>query len=108
MADGTPASFDNPSLSGSVVLDAARRCVQINGREVFITATQTRIFAILHAAAGQPVGRAELISRGIGTRVTERTVDVHVKELRRKRGPYGGCIRTVRGMGYTFEMTTGD
>jgi two-component system phosphate regulon response regulator PhoB len=35
--------------------------------------------------------------------VLERTIDVHVKSLRRKLGPAGKLIETVRGLGYRFR-----
>jgi two-component system phosphate regulon response regulator PhoB len=40
---------------------------------------------------------------GEGAVVLERTVDVHVKSLRRKLGAAGDCIETVRGFGYRFR-----
>ena len=42
-------------------------------------------------------------SRGEDAEVTDRSVDVHVVSLRRKLGPTGRCIETVRGVGYRFE-----
>jgi DNA-binding response OmpR family regulator len=44
-----------------------------------------------------------LVERGIGDLVTECTVDVHVKELRRRLGEWGSRIVTVRGVGYRYE-----
>ena len=40
---------------------------------------------------------------GEGALVLERTIDVHVKTLRRKLGPAGELIETVRGLGYRFR-----
>ena len=40
---------------------------------------------------------------GDGAIVLERTIDVHVKSLRRKLGPSGDFIETVRGIGYRFK-----
>ena len=40
---------------------------------------------------------------GDGAVVLERTIDVHVKTLRRKLGPAGDLIETVRGVGYRFN-----
>ena len=44
-----------------------------------------------------------VVERGIGDVVEERTVDVHIKELRRKLGTYGSRIETVRGQGYRYR-----
>jgi two-component system phosphate regulon response regulator PhoB len=40
---------------------------------------------------------------GEGALVLERTIDVHVKTLRRKLGPASDLIETVRGLGYRFR-----
>ena len=40
---------------------------------------------------------------GEGAIVLERTIDVHIKTLRRKLGPAGELIETVRGLGYRFR-----
>jgi DNA-binding response OmpR family regulator len=72
-------------------------------REVAVTPTQFRLLALLLAEPGRPFSRAELVERAIGTRVTERTVDAHVKDLRRKLGPIGSKIETIRGCGYRYR-----
>ena len=38
--------------------------------------------------------------------VLDRNIDVHVKAIRQKLGPYGGMIETVRGIGYRFSDTS--
>jgi len=35
--------------------------------------------------------------------VTERTIDTHIKSVRRKLGDFGLCIETIRGVGYCFR-----
>jgi DNA-binding response OmpR family regulator len=46
------------------------------------------------------VARAELVEKGIGDLVSERTVDVHIKELRHNLESEAWRIETVRGRGY--------
>ena len=77
------------------------------GHEVALTPTQFRLLAVLLEQPGRAFTRAELVERGIGDLVTECTVDVHVKELRRRLGEWGSRIVTVRGVGYRYEAAAG-
>ena len=69
-----------------------------------LTPTQARLLAVLRGAPGRAFTRRELTAlvmpRSI---VLERTIDVHVKSLRRKMGAAGEYIETVRGVGYRFR-----
>jgi len=53
---------------------------------------------------GRAFSRSQLMDAAIGDRavVLDRTIDVHVKSLRRKLGRAGDFIQTVRGVGYRF------
>jgi DNA-binding response OmpR family regulator len=102
-SDSPPPKSFPPQNEGECVLLPERCAVQGGGREVTLTPTQFRILAALVAGEGQTFGRAELVELGIGTLVSERTVDAHIKELRRKLGALGSRIVTVRGVGYRFR-----
>ena len=95
-------STDEPPESG-LELVPERLAVRVGGREVALTRTQFRLLSMLHAEPGRTFSRAELVETGIGDLVSERTVDVHVKELRRKLGSDGWRIETVRGSGYRYR-----
>jgi two-component system phosphate regulon response regulator PhoB len=95
-----------PGESPGLVLVPERLAVQVGGREVVLTPTQFRLLDLLVREPGRIFSRTELMEQGIGTLVTERTVDVHIKDLRRKRGPHGSRIETVRGRGYRFSGET--
>ena len=83
-----------------------RMTVRVGDREVRVSPTQFRLLAVLLETPGRAFPRAELIERAIGGRVTRRTIDVHIKELRRKLGPHGSRIETVRGYGYRYRGET--
>jgi len=91
---------------GPVVLDRGRHEVTVQGRPVVLTATEFRILATLMAADGRVLNRDQLIDAVLGhdVAVTDRTIDVHIAALRKKLGPAGGCIQTIRGVGYTFRV----
>ena len=90
----------------SFVLIPERSSVKIGGQEVVVTRTQFRILSLLVSEPGRVFDRAKLVEHAIGALVSERTVDVHIKEIRRKLGPLGDRIETVRGSGYRYEEGT--
>lgn len=88
---------------GSVVIDLASRRVRSGDGEVHLTRTEFDLLAHLAARPGAAMARDTLLDHvwGWGAGATSRTVDSHVKALRRKLG--GDVIRTVHGIGYAFE-----
>ena len=68
-----------------------------------LTPTEQRVLQILQSAPGRAFTRAELCAAVMPDAVVlERTIDVHVKELRKKLSSSVGTIETVRGVGYRF------
>jgi DNA-binding response OmpR family regulator len=67
-----------------------------------LSPTQLRILAALAAQAGRALRRQEL-QDGQGGIADERTVDAHVKNLRRRMGACGDRLETVRGVGYRLR-----
>jgi two-component system, OmpR family, phosphate regulon response regulator PhoB len=90
----------------SVRLDRVRHRVQAEGKDVELTPTEFRLLECLLRQPGRAFTRAQLLDAAIGDGavVLERTIDVHVKTLRRKLGS-GDLIETVRGLGYRFRET---
>lgn len=86
-------------------VDAATRRAHFNEREIELTRVEFDLLSGLLESAGRVYTRAQLIDRvwGDGYAITDRTVDSHVKSLRRKLADAGGdpgVIETVRGVGY--------
>jgi two-component system phosphate regulon response regulator PhoB len=88
-----------------VRIDRIRHQVYTNGREVDLTPTEFRLLECLLRQPGRAFARSQLMDAAIGegALVLERTIDVHVKTLRRKLGAAGELIETVRGLGYRFR-----
>ena len=80
-----------------------RSAVCAGAAEVVVSATQFRLLAVLMSDPGRIFSRAELVARAIGAPLKERTVDVHIKEIRRKLEPHGWRVETVRGGGYRYR-----
>jgi len=103
-----PAAEPRRRLSladGRLVIDLDRHIVEVDGEAIEFTQTE---FGILHYLASRPGfvrTRDQILSAVHGDNVvlTSRTVDVHVTAIRRKLGPLGALIATVRGVGYRLE-----
>jgi two-component system alkaline phosphatase synthesis response regulator PhoP len=107
-AQGEPALPRVIEVDG-LSIDLDRHQVQVDGQPVHLTPTE---FALLRALAEQPghaLTRAEMIEKGLGYSYEglERTVDSHVKNLRRKLDEVGeaAClVETVFGVGYRLAL----
>ena len=88
-----------------VVVDLGAYEARCRGEPVTLTATELRLLGALAREPGRVRQRGELLATvGDGERFAdERTVDAHVKNLRRKLGECGGRIETVRGVGYRLR-----
>ena len=91
--------------SQGVVVDRVRHRALFNSEELPLTPTEFRLLETLLRQAGRAFTRHELMDAAIGEDavVLERTIDVHVKSLRKKLGEAADLIETVRGIGYRFR-----
>jgi DNA-binding response OmpR family regulator len=107
-ADG-PASYGD----GLVRIDEQRRQLTVDGREVELTPTEWGLLVALAATPGRVYTRLELINRVRGYEFEgyERSVDSHIKNLRRKIEPephHPRIVLTVLGSGYRLGLTRDD
>jgi two-component system, OmpR family, phosphate regulon response regulator PhoB len=91
--------------SQGIVIDRHSHRATHDGQEVPLTPTEFRLLEVLVRQAGRAFTRYELMDAAIGEDaiVLERTIDVHIKSLRKKLGEAGELIETVRGVGYRFH-----
>lgn len=93
--------------SGVLELDAAGHRVSANGNEIKLGPTEYRLLVFLMTHPDRVYGRAQLLDRvwGANVYVEERTVDVHVRRLRKALAAESAdtYIQTVRGAGYRFS-----
>jgi DNA-binding response OmpR family regulator len=95
--------------SGMLIIDEATRRVSVNGELVELTPTEWGVLLALAAQPGRVCSRYELINRVRGYEFDgyERTVDSHVKNLRRKIEPdptQPTIVQTVTGVGYRLGL----
>jgi len=91
--------------SQGIVIDRHGHRVLFEGRELPLTPTEFRLLEAMIRQKGRAFTRFELMDAAIGEDavVLERTIDVHVKSLRKKLGEAADLIETVRGVGYRFH-----
>ncbi|MDX2039569.1 MAG: winged helix-turn-helix domain-containing protein [Isosphaeraceae bacterium] len=91
--------------SQGVVIDRTRHRATLDNIELSLTPTEFRLLETMLRQAGRAFTRHELMDAAIGEDavVLERTIDVHVKSLRKKLGESSELIETVRGVGYRFR-----
>lgn len=88
---------------GALAIDRSKHRVSYAGREVVLTATEMALLAALAARPGRVFRRDELVDRAWGHDhfITERTIDSHVRRIRKKLSEVGGePLETVYGVGY--------
>lgn len=88
-----------------VRIDKVRHRGFVGDEELDLTPTEFRLLECLLRQPGRAFTRAHLMDAAIGEGavVLERTIDVHIKSLRRKLGDAGEFVETVRGVGYRFR-----
>ncbi len=105
---------EEPSdVSGDIVVrsgltvDRRRYRALLEDTALELTKSEFRLLDTLIRQPGRAFDRAELIDAALGgdTLVLVRTIDVHIRALRRKLGASADVIETVRGVGYRFRDT---
>ncbi|MFW6195411.1 MAG: response regulator transcription factor [Chloroflexota bacterium] len=89
--------------AGNLVMDPSMHVATLNGTVLDLTPTEFRVLASLARNPGHVLSRTQLADRGREVPVSERTIDVHVRNLRRKLFSTDGAnvsVETVYGVGY--------
>mgnify|MGYP002622050096 CR=1 FL=1 len=103
----TRAAPDDGIEAGVLRLDTAAHRVTAAGSEVSLGPTEFRLLSFLMTHQDRVYSRAQLLDRvwGANVYVEERTVDVHIRRLRKALTPHAAehYVQTVRGAGYRFS-----
>jgi DNA-binding response OmpR family regulator len=89
-----------------LTLDFQRHLATLDSEPLSLTRKEYELLALLVSYAGVIVPRAEVLMRvwGYSTEIRTRTLDVHIRHLRRKLGSYADTyIETVFGIGHRFQ-----
>jgi two-component system phosphate regulon response regulator PhoB/two-component system alkaline phosphatase synthesis response regulator PhoP len=92
-------------LPDGLVLDLNRYEATIAGKRIGLTTTEFRVLRMLAERRGWVLSRDEILDQLWGNEksVIDRTVDVHITNLRRKLGKAGRLLLNVRGVGYKLD-----
>lgn len=103
----TPAPQAVIAPSENLRVDTVGREVFVNGERVELTYTEFELLAFLIQNSGIALSRDTILDNvwRYDYYGDARTVDTHVKKLRAKLGVSGDYIKTIRGIGYKFEVT---
>ena len=94
--------------SGGLIVDLNAHTVTVDGARVALTYKEFELLRLFLSHPGMAFTRDQLFQEiwGMDYCGETRTVDMHIRTLRQKLGPYGRRIETVRNVGYRMETTT--
>jgi DNA-binding response OmpR family regulator len=92
---------------GPLSIDSEKFEALIEGKQIELTTTEFKILEVLAEGRGKVYTRDQLLKKkriwGDEKLVYDRTIDVHIKNLREKLGNAGSLVKTIRGIGYKLE-----
>jgi two-component system phosphate regulon response regulator PhoB/two-component system alkaline phosphatase synthesis response regulator PhoP len=90
---------------GPLVIDLDKFEVTADGVKVDLTATEFKIVQLLASRRGRVFTRDQILDFlwGQEKAVIDRTIDVHIRNLREKLGAAGSLVKNIRGVGYKLE-----
>jgi DNA-binding response OmpR family regulator len=90
---------------GPLVIDLEKFEVTAGGERIELTATEFKILQLLASRKGRVFNRDQILDHLWGNEkaVIDRTVDVHIRNLREKLGEAAALIKNIRGVGYKLE-----
>ncbi len=103
LESGGPSS--RPLIYEGIELNPEHYSLAVDGISVDLTKTEFEILRLLLSNPGKIFTRDNIIDsiKGQDVYVIDRTIDVHVMNLRKKLGPYKNVIKTFSGVGYGFK-----
>ena len=101
----TPPTETAPLKVHQLRIDPGRHEVLLEGRPLDLTVMEFQLLHLLARRPGWVYTRSQIVQgvHGDDYAVTERSIDVHLVGLRKKLGPFGKYLETVRGIGYRLK-----
>lgn len=94
--------------AGALTVNIPKHTVTVSGKEIELTQMEFNLLVTLMEREGRVQTREKLLADvwAYEADVDTRTIDTHIKRLRKKLGKPGNMIETVRGLGYKFAEKT--
>ena len=102
----SPAKPNRTISWADTEIDLDRRVARVGGDDACLTAHEFNLLAVLIQRPGRVLSRCQLGEAALpmdGDR-SDRTINSHIARIRKKLGPAGQALQTVRGAGYCFEL----
>jgi two-component system phosphate regulon response regulator PhoB/two-component system alkaline phosphatase synthesis response regulator PhoP len=92
-------------IGDEIVIDVKKYEVSLSGEKIALTTTEFKILALLVSKKGVVFSRDQILDHLWGDEklVVDRTIDMHIKNLRKKLGKHAQLIKSLRGIGYKIE-----
>jgi two-component system phosphate regulon response regulator PhoB len=105
MRRGEAKPDDERLTAGPITIDPARYEVSVNGKRINLTSLEFKLLRTLIQRRGRVQARDRLLNDvwGYESVIDTRTVDTHVRRLRKKLGKAADVIESVRGFGYRLK-----
>ncbi|MBU6157387.1 MAG: response regulator transcription factor [Bacteroidetes bacterium] len=89
---------------GNIVIDKSQYVVKNRNEEIILAKKEFELLALLASKPGRVFLRHEILNQVWGSEVIvgDRTIDVHIRKIRQKLNL--DCIKTIKGVGYKFEV----
>ena len=101
-------SIDSSEVTdvGGIIIDKAAHIVKIDGQEIDLSFKEFELLTYFVTNQGVALSRERILNNvwNYDYFGDARTIDTHVKKLRKKLGDKGDYIKTIWGMGYKFEI----
>ena len=100
-----PEKAENIAVYGEIKIDFDKHKIYIGSETVPLTLKEFELLKLLSQNSARVYSREEILDKIWGYEYIgeTRTVDVHIRTLRKKLGKYGGLVQTVHGVGYGFD-----
>ncbi len=97
-------------IGGILIIDIEKHEVAVEGQKIELTSTEFRILKLFVSNKNKVFSRYDILDYLWGDEkiVLDRTIDVHIKNLRDKLGKAGQLIKNIRGIGYKLDAHHGE